>query len=234
MENLKTLPISHLTFIMFNEESTRDEKNLALKELNKRLKYYNLHTKSFLEYEEEKIKKRGFNINSYLFKSHPTMQDLMETFFKYDRLTLSEMHLCSDIKMPPFLKRICALEIKNLEKRIKETNNEKEIRVLKKYKTLLETKRKENSSILTSPDFINTLNQYSFYFNPIQKQTGTILNDTLKSLEFSDIVQNIGVIYFILNDKKKLKLQQIELLKQAKNGFIVNYESDTMKKILMH
>ena len=48
----------------------------------------------------------------------------------------------------------------------------------------------------------------------------------------NDIVQNISGLHFATKDSRKLYIQKMQLLQQAKSGFVVNYFTDNNKKAL--
>ena len=80
-----------------------------------------------LHFDDKVIKERGLDVNNYLISPNVNMQQLMETYFIFDKdtdydsnyLLFSEKHLCNEIDFAaPFFRKICSKEIKNLDRRI--------------------------------------------------------------------------------------------------------------------
>ena len=90
--NLKKLTISNLIFLLNNQ----DKQNKVYEELKNRFNLYPITLNKFIDKELNIINERGNDLESYLFKQNPTLQELIELYFSSfskDTLLFSETHL---------------------------------------------------------------------------------------------------------------------------------------------
>ena len=126
IKNLKHISISNLILIILNDKNSDILRKCAEIELRKRIKNVGWEFNDLLHFDDKVIQKRGLDVNNYLISQNVDMQQLMETYFMYDwqinydsnYLLFSEKHLCNDVDFgDSFFSKICAREIKNLDKR---------------------------------------------------------------------------------------------------------------------
>lgn len=162
---LRKLPISHLSLIILNEKNEYLLRKCAETELKTRLKFLNCDYKELLDFDSKNIKIRGLDINNYLFCPNPTMQQLMELYFtcsynsRYfeNHLLFSEKHLCNNMNfLSNFFDKICDAEIQNLKNRIKTAKSRENHNTLVLFKRALEKRKysmkedkEENYSTIT-------------------------------------------------------------------------------------
>lgn len=264
--NLKKLPISHLSLIITDKNYDSFYRKCAEIELKKRIKNLGLTFDDLLQQEEQKIKKRGLNINAYLFSNNPTLQQLMELYFtnKYkninpenNNLLFSEKHLCTN-SSSIFFDTICNNEIKNLTEIINTCElSETEKDLLLSAKNALEERKRQQQEankiiypgleILTSNEALQFLDQTNIIQlgnNLTEEQSYrittskllTLKNKLLKELnehiEDKDIYNILFGLKKVLEDSTKLNTQKQVLLAQSKNGYIIDYNTSTMKRAL--
>lgn len=152
IKGLKRLPISHLSLIILNDKNDQTIRKFAEIELKKRINFTDNRYEDLLDFESERIKERGFDINEYLFSINPSMQKLMELYFAYsycdnyykNKLLISERHICNNMDFcAGFFDKICEIEMDNIEQRLENTHDEKSYNTLFLFKKALE-KRKIN------------------------------------------------------------------------------------------
>ena len=133
--NIKTMSLSELSFIVLTGNYSSDIKNMAYKEIKNRFLNNGCNYEAFMEYEEEAIDKRGNNIKSYLIQENPTAQLLMELYLtkvykqesaQHGNLLFSENLLCNSNSQKSFFVKALKIEIDNIKKRIKTENNSNE------------------------------------------------------------------------------------------------------------
>ncbi len=262
--DLKKLPISNLVIIILNDKYGFALRKCAEAELRKRIKHLGYPYGDLLHKENLVIKERGLDINNYLIRNNPDMQQLMEVYFSYcynlpfeEKLLLfSEYHLCNDMTFcARFFDKVCDKEIKNLNRRLNNIYFKDDL--LHLYMKAL-IKRK-------SDIYINKL----FYYKGIDKleynEAFQFLDDELlleplsnvtdeelanintskitmikyvilemlnESLLDADIFQDLYGLKKVIEDSNRLNMQKKILYNQVKNGYKVDYNSDTMKKTL--
>ncbi|MCH5166841.1 MAG: hypothetical protein J1F35_03015 [Erysipelotrichales bacterium] len=131
--DLKKLSLSNLAFIALNPTSKSDLKKFAEIEIQYRMRNLGMEYQDFLHNENECLNVRGFDLRNYLIGPKPTMQQLMELYYKelygnqleLSNLLFSERHLCNVLDFPGgFFNRICDLEIDNLDRLSRENATE--------------------------------------------------------------------------------------------------------------
>ena len=197
--NLKKLTISNLIFLLNNQ----DKQNKVYEELKNRFNLYPITLNKFIDKELNIINERGNDLESYLFKPNPTLQELIELYFSSfskDTLLFSETHLVNLID---------DLYI-NIDKEIDRLDN----KISTNTEALIIVKNK----LLLKKEKINK-NDTKKYLLKYSKNNNTLLKD-------------FYINSLIKSDDRKLKLQKLKLLKEYLGGYKINYETDNMKKIL--
>lgn len=266
LKDLKKLSISNLILIILNDKCNDALRKCSEFELRTRIKNFGRDYDDLLHFDDKVIKKRGFDINNYLISPHVNMQKLMNTYFAYSHgadyesncLLFSEKHLCNEIDIAePFFSKICQKEIRNINHRLKDENEDKESLLLVKQifqdrQTIREEAREYSkwffTEYLTICDALfqlSSTSNYHRYLNNInaeekyrllssklgQLKVG-LLEQLDDSLYDSDAMQNLYALHFIKKDSRKLNEQKRKLLNQVENGYIVDYQSDTIQKAL--
>ncbi len=269
IRDLKKLSISNLILIILNDKNKAFLRKCAEIELKSRIRNIDWRYDDLLHFDDKVIKERGLDVSSYLISPSVNMQQLMETYFMFNRdtdyhsnyLLFSEKHLCNELDFAePFFGKICAREIENISERMKLTDSESQRSLLLSIQQMLlerqrqakqakrETRKKEPIELLgvneafcqidsDGPciELLSNLSDEEKYkimrsrVAMIKVRILRMLNDTL--LE-SDSMQNLGTLKFVLNDSSKLRSQKRQLLSQVRNGYIVDYQTETMKKAL--
>ncbi len=197
--NLKKLTISNLIFLLNNQ----DKQNKVYEELKNRFNLYPITLNKFIDKELNIINERGNDLESYLFKQNPTLQELIELYFSSfskDTLLFSETHLVNLID---------DLYI-NIDKELDRLDN----KISTNTEALIIVKNK----LLLKKEKINK-NDNKKYLLKYSKNNNTLLKD-------------FYINSLIKSDDRKLKLQKLKLLKEYLGGYKINYETDNMKKIL--
>ena len=197
--NLKKLTISNLIFLLNNQ----DKQNKVYEELKNRFNLYPITLNKFIDKELNIINERGNDLESYLFKQNPTLQELIELYFSSfskDTLLFSETHLVNLID---------DLYI-NIDKELDRLDN----KISTNTEALIIVKNK----LLLKKEKINK-NDTKKYLLKYSKNNNTLLKD-------------FYINSLIKSDDRKLKLQKLKLLKEYLGGYKINYETDNMKKIL--
>ena len=244
--NYKKLMLSELSFIILNNDPDSHYVKEADTELRRRFKYNGCDYDMFLKYEQSAILKRGKDIGNYLIYKNTDAQKLFELYFKscinnsliHYEILFSETHLLNEIGKNQFFDKVLNLEINNLGNRIK--NNDKELEKLNQVKKfLLDIKKKLVRNVWlenTATDFVFdiTPSLYKIYGYWSRK-----LNDTNeKELKYKfynlmfNFFYNIGetdlglyaaIHYFIFKDSIKISSQKRKIIKQLKNGYVIDY-----------
>lgn len=267
-KELNTLSVSNLILIILNNEIDDDIRTYAEIELRKRIRNVGWDYNDLLHFDDKVIKERGLEVENYLFSPKVNMQQLMETYFMYDHnatyennyLLFSEKHMCNELDFgEPFFRKICSIEIDNLDKRIKKNNDEKIL--LLSVKEMLLTRQKDATDALVDTfkdnpidllcsneamyqldgdiykchKLYNNLSDEEKYkilksnYRRIKTSLLQLINDTLLD---TDLFQNWYGLRFVKKDSSTLNKQKNKLLKQAINGYEVDYQSETMQKAL--
>lgn len=270
IKNLKHISISNLILIILNDKNSDILRKCAEIELRKRIKNVGWEFDDLLHFDDKAIQKRGLDVNNYLISQNVDMQQLMETYFMYDwqtnydsnYLLFSEKHLCNDVDFgDSFFSKICAREIKNLDKRFKNTTVESQKEILLSFKQLLEERNKSfkqskqeilkddpiellchNEAMYQLDGYIGTCHE--FLYNCSDEERYKLLSSRLGILKIAiletlndtlydpDLVQNLCGLKFVRKDGSKLSYQKKQLLHQLRNNFEVNYETEQMQKVL--
>ena len=262
ISELKKLCISNLILIILNDKYNSQIRKFAEIELRARIKNLGVDYDTLLHIDDEVIKNRGIDINNYLISPNVDLQKLMETYFVYGRqinnedknLLFSEKHLCNDIGInESFFNKVCTEEIKNINERLSKNNFQKEILIICKEILLKRQKNekdyKENINCLdlrVSEAMIqlskNKMKWYFYDYNLSDEKKYELCNSHIKSIAYNflnyyffsnnDILDHLYGVSFIKKDSSRLANQKKQILKQLKNGFEVNYETDSFKKVL--
>ena len=153
IKKLKHLCISNLILIILNKNNSDILRKCAEIELRKRIRNFGCDYDDFLHIDDGVIKARGLNINNYLISPNVDMQQLMEAYFLYaedtnyyaNGLLFSEKLLCNKLDFgTPFFRKVCAIEIKNIGKRLSSVELEYQKQLLLSIKNMLE-KRQHNA-----------------------------------------------------------------------------------------
>lgn len=168
---LKKISISNLILVILNDKNDDNLRKCAEIELKRRIRNVGWDYDDLLHFDDKVIKKRGLDVDNYLISPNVNMQQLMETYFMFDKdtelyylfdkdtesyylsdkytdtnyLLFSEKHLCNEIGFAePFFRKICSREIKNLDRRLNGSDIETQKELLMSIKQmLLERQQKE-------------------------------------------------------------------------------------------
>lgn len=157
IRELKKISISNLILVILNDKNIDILRKCAEMELKRRIRNVGWEYDDLLHFDDKVIKKRGLDVDNYLISPNVNMQQLMETYFMFDKdtdyfsnyLLFSEKHLCNEFGFAePFFRKICSKEIKNLDRRINcsDIASQKEALISIK-KMLLERHQKEKQII---------------------------------------------------------------------------------------
>lgn len=261
VKDLNKLTISHLILIIVDDKQTSFLRKFAEVELKNRIKNLGINSDDLIQMEFSKINARGIDINNYLFRPNPDIQQLMELYFsevyetKFEdsKLLLSESHLCTDMNsFASFFDKICNIEIKNLSERIYDNPN-KETLLL--FKNVLEHRKEEiakERKIFKGTDIL----EFNFAFNCLEdlslisfesglseEEIYAIQKSKMKMLKWfilislsdkafeSDLLSDLYILKRVLCDSLKLNNQRKILLSQVKKDFVVDYETENMQKV---
>lgn len=157
IRELKKISISNLILIILNDKNNDTLRKCAEIELKRRIRNVGWEYDDLLHFDDKVIKERGLDVDSYLISPNVNMQQLMETYFMFDKdtdyysnyLLFSEKHLCNEIGFSePFFRKICSKEIKNLDRRLNGSDiaSQKEL-LISIRQMLLERQQKEKQEI---------------------------------------------------------------------------------------
>lgn len=177
-------------------------------------------------------------------------------------LLFSEKHLCNELDFgETFFRKVCAQEIKNIDKRLNDVDVESQKQLLISIKHMLEQRQQYSKQaiietikddpiellcsneamcqldgdIATCHEFLYNISEEERYkllsskLGTIKIRLSKILNDSLFEL---DIMQYLCGLNFVRKDSSKLNKQKRILLQQVRNGYKVDYQTDTMQKAL--
>lgn len=77
------MPLSAIALKIINNEENDEIRKLAELEIKKRFKYTSVKYDDFMQRENFVAQKRGYNVDSYLFREYPNMQQLMNLYFEH-------------------------------------------------------------------------------------------------------------------------------------------------------
>ena len=127
ISKLRKLSISNLILIILNDKYPDVVRRCAEVELRTRVKHLGWEYDDLLHFDDKVIQERGLDIENYLLSPQVSLQQLMETYFKYvyrkkyeeNGLLFSEKHLCNENDLgSPFFTKICRREIARLDRSI--------------------------------------------------------------------------------------------------------------------
>lgn len=223
--------ISNLVLIILDSKNNYYARMYAEKELKRRLKLIDSDYYKFMDEEEKRINKRGFNINNYLFSKNPTLQQLMELYFSYvynndanqNMLLFSERHLCNNKNFASlFFDEICDIQIDRIDDLIDfvvESNEKENLRLAKEL--LLKRKRNIDEKYKKTTRKIDKLkyNEALLYLRDYKFIP-------LKSIDKQEIQKLYG-LGLTLKDSSRLKQQKQLLLNSVK---LVDYNTKIMNE----
>ena len=157
IKELKRISISNLILVILNNKNNDSLRKYAEIELKRRIRNVGWEYDDLLHFDDKVIKERGLDVDNYLISPNVNMQQLMETYFMFDKdtdyysnyLLFSEKHLCNEIGFAePFFRKICSKEIKNLDRRLNgcDIASQKEL-LISIRQMLLERQQKEKQEI---------------------------------------------------------------------------------------
>jgi len=270
IRELKKISISNLILVILNDKNNDVLRKCAEIELKRRIRNVGWEYDDLLHFDDKVIKERGLDVDNYLISPNVNMQQLMETYFMFDKdtdyysnyLLFSEKHLCNEIGFAePFFRKICSKEINNLDRRLNgsEIASQKEL-LISIRQMLLERQQKEKQEIreIRKDDPVELLcaNEamfqldsgpalcHEFLYNISDEERYDILSSKLgmlkagileslnDSLYNPDIMQYLCGLKFVRKDSSKLNKQKRQLLSQARSGYEVDYQTETMQKAL--
>lgn len=181
---------------------------------------------------------------------------------KDNSLLFSEKHLCNNKDYGDlFFTKVCTKEIENLNKRLECLTNESQKELLLSVKQILEKRNQEFESYkpkLTKdgpealPCFNDAMWQIEGIVRPYREflpnwsdeEKYKLLTSKLKSLKIralenfnyflyeSDFLQYLYISNFVRKDSSRLSYQKSNILKQLKNHYEVNYDTEEVQKVL--
>ena len=125
IRKLKYLSISNLILIILNKDYSDTVRKCAEVELRNRVRHLDIEFDDLVHLDDKVISERGLDIDAYLLSPRVSLQQLIESYFKYcyhkksndNGLLFSEKHLCNDCDFgSPFFSKICDKEISRLDK----------------------------------------------------------------------------------------------------------------------
>lgn len=270
IKNLKKISISNLILIILNNKNEDILRKCAEIELRKRIKNVGWEFDDLLHLDNKVIQKRGLDVNNYLISPNVCMQRLMETYFMYgwktdydsNYLLFSEKHLCNDVDFgDSFFTKVCAIEIRNLEKRLESSTIREQKNRLLLIKRILQERNKsfeqskqeiikdEPIEILCHNDAMYQLDGgigtfHEFLQNWSDEEKYKLLGSRLGMLKVKlfqtlddslydlDLIQNLCGLNLVRKDSLKLSFQKRQIFHQLKNNCEVNYETEQIQKVL--
>ena len=270
IKELKSISISNLILIILNNKNNDILRKCAEVELKRRIRNVGWEYDDLLHFDDKVIKERGLELDNYLISPNVNMQQLMETYFIFDKdadydsnyLLFSEKHLCNEVDFAAtFFRKICSIEIKNIDKRINgsDITLQKEAllfikqmlleRQKKAKQTIREIKKNDPVELLCANEAMYQLDSshalcHEFLYNISDEERYDILSSKLGMLKANileslndslydpDIIQYLCGLRFVRKDSSKLNRQKRQLLNQVRSGFEVDYQTETMKKVL--
>lgn len=185
-----------------------------------------------------------------------------QTNYASNYLLFSEKHLCNEEDFgDSFFTKVCTREIRNLDRRLQNSSSESEKENLLLIKQTLEERNKAFSQskqeilkddpieLLCHNEAMYQLDRGSWscheflqnysdeeMYKLLSSKIGMLkigiletLNDTLYD---PDLVQYLCGLKFVKKDSSKLLHQKKQILQQLRNNFEVNYETESIQKVL--
>lgn len=214
ISDLKKLPLSYLAYIINNPTSTSEFKKFAEIEIQHRMKNLGFEYEDFLHEENESLIHRGYDFRNYLINPNPSMQQLMELYFKEvyatqideSHILFSERHLCNHYDYPGgFFNTVCDIEIERLGQQIEDDPITAEEQSLPIFKEALE-ERKAN------------MEEYKKYCEGSEK---FIFNDAASYLDSHLVLEfgtNITDEQFYKITSSKLQTLKYAILEELNDG----------------
>ena len=260
IRELKKISISNLILIILNDKNNDTLRKCAEIELKRRIRNVGWEYDDLLHFDDKVIKERGLDVDSYLISPNVNMQQLMETYFMFDKdtdyysnyLLFSEKHLCNEIGFSePFFRKICSKEIINLDRRLNGSDiaSQKEL-LISIRQMLLERQQKEKQEIreIRKDDPVELLcaNEAmyqldgdvgtcrEFLYNISDEERYDLLSSKLGMLKVGILEMLNDSLYDpdIMQYLCGLNKQKRQLLSQARSGYEVDYQTKTMQKAL--
>lgn len=241
MQNLRKLSISNLNFLMADPNVDLAIKKCAEKELERRCIAAGWSSSNLFECDFYKIRQRGFDIDKYLIGPNPNMQLLMELYFAYiygdsdNMLLFSEKHFYNNIGFfTSFFSKIRTEEIKNLDERMKTSNNEN----LQFVKDLILQTIMYDKALKKELNAKDLLKNNEIFRTLCEERIKIGMNFDEKFLKFigyneNSVFSTASDLIAILHDSDLLKEQKRLLLSEASFGYFVNYDAPSMQKYLV-
>ena len=185
-----------------------------------------------------------------------------QTNFASNYLLFSEKHLCNKEDFgDSFFTKVCTREIRNLDRRLQNSSSESEKENLLLIKQTLEERNKafsQSKQEILKDDPIDLLchneamyqldrdswSCHEFLQNYSDEEMYKLLSSKIGMLKIGiletlndtlydpDLVQYLCGLKFVKKDSSKLSHQKKQILQQLRNNFEVNYETESIQKVL--
>lgn len=185
-----------------------------------------------------------------------------QTNFASNYLLFSEKHLCNKEDFgDSFFTKVCTREIRNLDRRLQNSSSESEKENLLLIKQTLEERNKafsQSKQEILKDDPIELLchneamyqldgdswSCHEFLQNYSDEEMYKLLSSKIGMLKIGiletlndtlydpDLVQYLCGLKFVKKDSSKLSHQKKQILQQLRNNFEVNYETESIQKVL--
>lgn len=185
-----------------------------------------------------------------------------QTNFASNYLLFSEKHLCNKEDFgDSFFTKVCTREIRNLDRRLQNSPSESEKENLLLIKQTLEERNKafsQSKREILKDDPIELLchneamyqldgdswSCHEFLQNYSDEEMYKLLSSKIGMLKIGiletlndtlydpDLVQYLCGLKFVKKDSSKLSHQKKQILQQLRNNFEVNYETESIQKVL--
>ncbi len=185
-----------------------------------------------------------------------------QTNFASNYLLFSEKHLCNKEDFgDSFFTKVCTREIRNLDRRLQNSPSESEKENLLLIKQTLEERNKafsQSKQEILKDDPIELLchneamyqldgdswSCHEFLQNYSDEEMYKLLSSKIGMLKIGiletlndtlydpDLVQYLCGLKFVKKDSSKLSHQKKQILQQLRNNFEVNYETESIQKVL--
>lgn len=185
-----------------------------------------------------------------------------QTNFASNYLLFSEKHLCNKEDFgDSFFTKVCTREIRNLDRRLQNSSSESEKENLLLIKQTLEERNKafsQSKREILKDDPIELLchneamyqldgdswSCHEFLQNYSDEEMYKLLSSKIGMLKIGiletlndtlydpDLVQYLCGLKFVKKDSSKLSHQKKQILQQLRNNFEVNYETESIQKVL--
>lgn len=185
-----------------------------------------------------------------------------QTNYASNYLLFSEKHLCNEEDFgDSFFTKVCTREIRNLDRRLQNSSSESEKENLLLIKQTLEERNKafsQSKQEILKDDPIELLchneamyqldgdswSCHEFLQNYSDEEMYKLLSSKIGMLKIGiletlndtlydpDLVQYLCGLKFVKKDSSKLSHQKKQILQQLRNNFEVNYETESIQKVL--